>query len=119
MITNRRTGHRPGEEHARATLAAILDDRTIAIAGPAAKHGPAWKAVAVKLGATPRACDTSHDTVVMPGEWQATCPACRKTFHRYRRPMSLGGYRCRCEARSPLVFEFVGDPARRPANPSA
>ena len=25
-----------------------------AIAGPAAKHGPKWKAVAIRLGATPR-----------------------------------------------------------------
>jgi len=34
-----------------------------AIAGPAAKHGPAWKAVAIRLGATPRACETSHRAV--------------------------------------------------------
>jgi predicted SprT family Zn-dependent metalloprotease len=88
-----------------------------AIAGPAAKHGPAWKAVAIRLGATPRACDSSHETVVTPGDWQASCPACSKTFHRYRRPKSLSGYRCRCAARSPLVFEFKGDPARRPIVP--
>src|SRR3954467_11086748 len=57
-----------------------------ALAGPAAKHGPAWKAVAVRLGARPRACDTSHETVVPPGDWRATCPDCGRTFHRYRRP---------------------------------
>src|SRR3954451_12953426 len=85
-----------------------------AIAGPAAKHGPRWKAVAVRLGATPRSCETSHQAVVKPGDWQATCPACEKTVHLYRRPRSLGGYRCRCEARSPLTFEYVGDPARKP-----
>jgi predicted SprT family Zn-dependent metalloprotease len=89
-----------------------------AIAGPAAKHGPAWKAVAIRLGATPRACDSSPETVMTPGDWQATCPACEKTFHRYRRPMSRGGYRCKCEARSPLTFDYTGDPARRPAVPS-
>src|SRR3954471_14990035 len=27
-----------------------------ALAGPSAKHGPKWKAVAVRLGATPRSC---------------------------------------------------------------
>src|SRR4051812_16439723 len=59
-----------------------------AIAGPAAGHGPAWKAVALRLGATPRACDNSHETVVTPGDWQATCPACTTTVHRYRRPKS-------------------------------
>ena len=88
-----------------------------ALAGPAAKHGPAWKAVAVCLGATPRACDDSPETVVTPGDWRATCLTCTKTYHRYRRPKSLSGYRCRCDARSPLVFEFMGDPARRPVVP--
>ncbi len=88
-----------------------------AIAGPAAKHGPAWKAVAARLGATPRSCETSHQAVVKPGDWQATCPACKKTSHRYRRPTSLSGYRCRCESRSPLTFEYMGDPARRPVVP--
>src|SRR3954451_24473133 len=87
-------------------LDTLLHEIAHAIAGPAAGHGPAWKAVALRLGATPRACDNSHETVVTPGDWQATCPACQKTVHRYRRPKSLNGYRCRCEARSPLMFEF-------------
>jgi len=85
-----------------------------AIAGPAARHGPAWKAVALRLGATPRACDTSPETIVKPGDWQASCPECHKTYHRYRRPLNLTGYRCRCAARSPLKFQFVGDPSRIP-----
>ena len=88
-----------------------------AIAGPAAKHGPVWKAVAIRLGATPRACDNSNKAVMKPGDWQATCPTCTKTYHRYKRPKSLSGYRCRCKAKSPLVFEFMGDPALRPAVP--
>src|SRR4028118_578734 len=33
---------------------------------PAAGPGPAWKAVAIRLGATPRACDNSPETVVTP-----------------------------------------------------
>jgi predicted SprT family Zn-dependent metalloprotease len=110
------------EYHARnnstpVVLDTLLHEIAHAIAGPAAKHGPAWKAVAVRLGAIPRACDDSHETVVTPGDWQATCPSCAKTYHRYRRPKSLSGYRCRCDARSPLVFEFLGDPAFRPAVP--
>ena len=52
-----------------------------------------------------------------PGDWQASCPACKKTAHLYRPPKSLGGYRCKCEARSPLTFEYVGDPARKPIVP--
>src|SRR4051812_29689969 len=55
-----------------------------AIAGPSARHGPAWKTIAARLGATPKACDTSPETVLPPGDWRATCPSCGKTFHRYR-----------------------------------
>ena len=110
------------EYHARNNPPAVVLDTlrheiAHAIAGPAAGHGPAWKVVAIRLGATPRACDNSHETVVTPGDWQATCPACTRTSYRYRRPTSLSGYRCRCEARSPLTFEYVGDPARRPVVP--
>ena len=90
-----------------------------AIAGPAAKHGPRWKAVAIRLGATPRSCETSGQAIVEPGDWRATCRACHKTYHRYRRPMASGVYSCRCQARPTLMFEFVGDPARRPAVPAS
>jgi hypothetical protein len=84
-------------------LDTLLHEIAHAIAGPAARHGPAWKAVAIRLGATPRACDNSEEAVVKPGDWQATCSACKKVFHRYKRPRSLNGYRCRCEARSPVL----------------
>ena len=99
-------------------LDTLLHEIAHAIAGPAAKHGPAWKAIAARLGATPRACDSSSDTVVTPGDWQATCPSCLKTFHRYRRPLNLTGYRCRCKDREILIFEYKGDPARRPFVPA-
>lgn len=106
--------HSPPE----TVLDTLLHEIAHAIAGPAARHGPAWKAVAIRLGATPRACETSHQALVKPGDWQASCPACKKTYHLYRQPRSLGGYRCKCEARSPLTFEFTGDPARRPIVPT-
>jgi predicted SprT family Zn-dependent metalloprotease len=103
---------------AESVLDTLLHEVAHAIAGPAAKHGPGWKAVAARLGATPRACETSGQAVVEPGDWKATCPACNKTFLRYRRPMAAGVYRCRCDARSPLTFEFTGDPAREPVVPT-
>ncbi len=99
-------------------LDTLLHEIAHALAGPEAGHGPAWKAVAVRIGATPRACDDSPDTVVQPGDWQTTCPGCNKTHHRYKRPRSLTGYRCKCAARSPLVYAFAGDPARAPAVPA-
>jgi hypothetical protein len=100
-----------------AVLDTLMHEIAHAIAGPSAGHGPAWKAVAVRLGATPRACDNSDKTAMKPGDWQATCPACKKTVQRYKPPMNLSGYRCRCRFRSPLVFEFMGDPALRPVVP--
>lgn len=88
-----------------------------ALAGPRAKHGPKWKMIAVRLGATPRACDDSPKTIAPPDNWQATCVTCQRKYQRYRRPMTLTGYRCQCPARSPLTFEWTGDPARKPPVP--
>lgn len=101
-----------------SVLDTLLHEIAHAIAGPEAGHGPAWKAVAVRIGATPRACDDSPDTLVQPGDWQTTCPGCNKTHHRYKRPRALTGYRCKCPAKSPLVYAYAGDPAREPAAPT-
>ncbi|MDB5384554.1 MAG: SprT-like family protein [Planctomycetaceae bacterium] len=98
-------------------LDTLWHEIALAIVGPGKGHGPAWKAVARQLGATPTACETSPDAALTPGDWQATCPDCQKTFHRYKRPMAAGGYRCRCPARSALTFEFMGDPALKPPVP--
>jgi len=106
--------HNPDE----AVLDTLLHEIAHALAGPEAGHGPAWKAIAVRIGATPRACDDSPDTVVEPGDWRATCAGCGRTLHKYKRPRVLNGYRCKCPARSPLVFAYVGDPAREPVGPS-
>ena len=81
-----------GDYYARNNSDAAVQDTLLheiahALAGPAAKHGPKWKAVAVRLGASPQACDKSPETIAPPADWRATCPACQKTYHRYRRPM--------------------------------
>jgi hypothetical protein len=75
-----------------SVLDTLLHEIAHVLAGPEAGHGPAWKAVAVRLGATPRACDSSDHTAMPPGDWQANCPACTKVIHRYKRPRSLSGY---------------------------
>ncbi len=98
-------------------LDTLLHEIAHALAGPVAKHGPAWKAIAERIGATPEACDRATDTVVEPGDWRATCSACQHTYHRYKTPKALTGYRCRCEARAPLTFAFHGDPASAPVVP--
>ena len=40
----------------------ILHEIAHALAGPAAGHGPAWKAIAGQLGATPKSCAPESDT---------------------------------------------------------
>ena len=40
----------------------ILHEIAHALAGPAAGHGPAWKAIARQLGATPKSCAPESDT---------------------------------------------------------
>ncbi len=105
--------HNPRE----SVLDTLFHEIAHAVAGPSAGHGPVWKAVAIRLGARPRACEDSEEAVVEPGDWQAICPSCNKTVHLYRQPRSLTGYQCRCEARSPLTFEYKGDPARKPYVP--
>ena len=105
--------HNPDEK----VLDTLLHEIAHALAGPKAGHGPAWKAIAQAIGATPRACDTCDETVVMPGDWQATCAACRRTYHKYKRPQRLNGYRCRCAAGKALLFQYVGDPSKRPSVP--
>jgi predicted SprT family Zn-dependent metalloprotease len=97
----------------------LMHEIAHALAGPKAGHGPKWKEIAVRLGATPRACEKSPEVKIEPGDWQATCPACYRTFHRYRRPRVLTGYRCRCKARSPIAFAFAGDSSRLPFTPRA
>lgn len=91
-----------------AVLDTLLHEIAHALAGPGAGHGPAWRAVAERLGATPRARDTSPDTVTPPGNWRAVCPACRRTHHRYKRPLARARYHCRCAARAPLAFAHFG-----------
>jgi predicted SprT family Zn-dependent metalloprotease len=97
-----------------AVLDTLLHEIAHALAGHGAGHGPEWRAIAERIGATPKACDTSPDTVIQPGDWQAVCPGCNRTHHRYKRPRVLSGYRCRCHGKSPLAFAFAGSADRAP-----
>jgi predicted SprT family Zn-dependent metalloprotease len=72
----------------------ILHEIAHALAGSAAGHGPAWKAVCLRIGAKPQRCGSAR----MPrGAWLAQCPGCKAEITRHKRPRTLTGYHCvRC-----------------------
>jgi predicted SprT family Zn-dependent metalloprotease len=83
----------------------ILHEIAHALAGEKAGHGPAWKAVCLRIGCKPERCD--NGSAIMPGgRWQALCPACGKHYSRHRRPQKRARYWCRqCgPARGPVIF---------------
>jgi len=58
-----------------------------ALAGPAARYGPEWKAWAIKLGAHPR----SHARAIsyeMPYKFVLHCPCCNKDIQKRRNRVS-------------------------------
>lgn len=53
-----------------------------ALAGCYAGHGPAWKAMCLRVGAKPERCKAIEG---MPlGAWQATCGGCQKVYGKTR-----------------------------------
>lgn len=95
---------------AEKVLDTLMHEIAHALAGPGHGHDFVWKAIALRLGATPRACDSAEDTVSKPGEWQSKCGCCGRVHNRYKRPRILSGnVVCRCPGRGELTWKFVGD----------
>ena len=51
------------------------------------------RAIARRVGAKPQRCSTTARTPA--GTWQATCPCCGMTAHRFKKPKRLDGWFCR------------------------
>ena len=77
-------------EHVRDT---VLHEIAHALAGPDAKHGPLWKATAIRLGANPKSC--AADAIMPKGRWQAQCKHCGREFSKYRKPKRVRSHYCR------------------------
>lgn len=61
----------------------ILHEVAHALAGPAARHGSEWKAMAIRVGARPEA-RASENARSADSKWTGTCPNCGDTVSRHR-----------------------------------
>jgi predicted SprT family Zn-dependent metalloprotease len=69
----------------------LLHEIAHALAGHAAGHGPKWRRICRRIGATP---DRLGDAAMPAGQWIATCPTCGHEYQRHRRPPSGYQYAC-------------------------
>jgi len=60
---------------------------------PGAKHGPAWKAAARRIGANPERCYSTSDVVVV-AKYRAFCEHCGDKVLGARQQAPKGLYRC-------------------------
>jgi predicted SprT family Zn-dependent metalloprotease len=70
----------------------LLHEVAHALAGRQAGHGPAWKAVCLRIGARPERL--SFEASMPPGRWQAACGSCGMLHDRHRRPKRMVGWYC-------------------------
>jgi predicted SprT family Zn-dependent metalloprotease len=73
----------------------ILHEIAHVLAGPQAKHGPAWQAQCIRLGCRPKQYATTQD-VVLKHSHALTCGCCGQIFKRLFRASSKDYSRCHC-----------------------
>lgn len=80
----------------------ILHEIAHALTGAGVGHGPRWRAMARKIGATPNRC--ADNTVSMPeAPWRVVCESGHDLGGRHRRALKLDMHVCgRC--RTPLRY---------------
>lgn len=72
----------------------ILHEIAHALAGEGTGHGPAWKAICLRIGAKPERCKSAAQVDLPKGAWQAICPTCKQLHHRHRKPKRVWGWFC-------------------------
>lgn len=93
----------------------VLHEIAHALVGPGAGHGPRWRAMAVRVGASPERC-LPEDAPRVPGAWVGTCPA-GHTIDRHKRPTRVSSCReCspRFDAEAVFTWTHHGQPAVMP-----
>ena len=83
----------------------VLHEIAHALVGPGHGHGPVWQTKARALGIEPSRY--FRRGVMPPGEFQATCRSCRRTFHFYARPSRERWCRCSGSNAERLSFARV------------
>jgi len=84
----------------------ILHEIAHALAGPRAGHGPAWVAVARRIGCSAERC-VPGDAPAVPGAWVGICPQ-GHTADRHRRPERvLLCAVCRGRPTQERIFEWL------------
>jgi predicted SprT family Zn-dependent metalloprotease len=76
------------------TVDTILHEIAHALAGFTAGHGPQWKTVAARIGASP--LSSSSNAVSAPAKWLSSCrtPGCTFSSSRHRLSERAKGYAC-------------------------
>lgn len=83
---------------------------------PGARHGPAWRAQASAIGASPRARVGATEVTLPPSPYALVCDTCQARIDRFRQPRSrylcLGCYQRyrRGEGPPPTPLRFVRNP---------
>ena len=107
--------------HAEAEVReTILHEIAHALAGPHAKHGPRWRAVAHAIGSTGQRC-LDEDAPRIEGPWVGTCPVGHR-LTRHRRPtrvVTCGQCTRRFDLRHLLTWTHHGEPGAMHANYTA
>lgn len=81
----------------------LLHEICHALCGPGHGHGPVFRAMARRVGATPERCGQAD---MPPGRLVAVCGGCTRTFTKHRRPRAGMRYWCRPCGRVRGVLTF-------------
>ena len=96
----------------------VLHEVAHAIAGPRAQHGPKWREIAERIGASPKAL-LPNWLPATPAKWVGTCPRCgvQRKLHRAPKRVAACGA-CSRDFDPELVFVWTRDgvPAEPPGD---